>query len=445
MPSVGSEQGPEKAGKPSWVARGWAQARARWAQIPPPMRPFLVVSMGIGAAGLVLFLFGLVLLLRAARPAVPRTPSSTTEGVTFPIPLRLHVKGTVLTVRPLAVQGGSWPVSRGQRGVVYWMEGTFTNWVFGLPDLPENRRLVEGLQEGDAIEVEMNTGPALGFEVVGKQQIQPEDTSLLAQHRPGFTLLLVGGEPRWAVIASPRLELPASPLETGRVPIGVPLQVGPVRLVVRGVEPRWSGPGIPADFVGVVLDVEMTLTGAEPLAVERMEMRLVDAAGRRYQPTALEGVPLPSGRLAPGGALQERIAFLIPRNSAEGILGWRFNPLPGQAAAAEVEFELPPPTPTPAPEGLLRVQIQSVEWLPGERALVIQGGIGNPGDQLILLEETEVALTGPDGERVPLLEASPAWPWQIPAGRNLAFELRFAMAAPGPSVLQIGAQRFQIR
>lgn len=443
----------EPEGKPSefgnmvraFFSRWREQVRGWWGQIPPALRPLVLASAGVGGMGLVLFIAGLVLLVRAVQPPASPSPMGGVGTPSFPFPLRLRVKDTMFRVAPLAVRGGSWPVPRGRSDTAYWMEGTFANLVFGLSDLPETRRLVEGLQEGDVLEVEMSAGPALRFQVSGRQQVRPEDTAILSQHRPGLTLLLVGGEPRWAVTASPLPEMPSALLASGRVPIGLPVQVGSIRLTLASVESRWSGPGIPRDFIGVVLRFEMVHTGGEPLAIERFEMNLVDAVGRRYQPTPLEGVPVPSGRIAPGGTVSGQVAYLIPRNSAEGVLVWQFNPLPGRAAPVEVEFELPRPTPTPEPETLLRIQIQSAQWIPEEQALLIRGGIGNPGEQPVTLEGAEVELMGPEGQLVPLVEAFPALPWMIPAGRNLSFELRFALSTPGPAVLRIGKERFQIR
>ncbi len=433
------------AGWLATLARWWEQARARWAQIPPSARPVFLASAGIGGIGLVLFVVGLLLLLRAAHPLSPSPTMGRAGTPALSIPLRLRIKDLTFQVIPLAAREGSWSVPRGRGEAVYWLEGTLANLVFGLPDRPETRRLVEGLQEGDLLEVEMNAGPVLRFQVSGKQQVRPEDTAILSQRRPGLTLLLVGGEPRWAVTASPLLEAAPVMLAGGKVPIGFPVQVGPLRLTVRDVMPRWSGPGIPGDFMGVVIAFEVVHTGAEPMAIERFEMNLIDAAGRRYQPTMLEGVPVPSGRIAPGGTVEGRVAYLIPRNSGEGVLVWRFNPLPGQAAPVEVEFEIPSPTPTPEPQALLQIQVQSAQWLPERQALIVRGGIGNPGDRPATLEATEVELRGPEGQPLPLLEVSPAFPWLIPAGRNLGFELQFAASAPGPAILRIGTQRFQIR
>ncbi len=427
------------------LVRWREQVQARWEQIPSSVRPLLLASVAVGGMGLVLFVAGLLLLVRATQPAASPSPIGVVGTPSLPVPLRLRVKDTAFQVAPLAVRGGGWPVPRGRGDTAYWMEGTFANLVFGLSDRPETRRLVEGLQEGDILEVEMSAGPALRFQVSGRQQVQPEDTAILSQHRPGLTLLLVGGEPRWAVTASPLLETSPAFLTAGRVPMGLPAQVGPIRLTVVSVEPRWSGPGIPGDFVGVVIRFEIAHTGEEPLAVERFEMNLVDAAGRRYQPTLLEGVPIPSGRIASGSTVEQQVAYLIPRNSAEGILVWRFNPLPGQTMPVEVEFEIPRPTPTPEPEALLQIQIQSAQWMPEEGMLIIRGGIGNPGGQSVTVEATEVELVGPEGQSISLIEASPALPWVIPAGRNLGFELRFALSVPGPTILRIGKERFQIR
>ncbi|GEM_PF-962819 len=421
------------------------QAQARWEQIPSSVRPLLLASVAVGGMGLVLFVAGLLLLVRAAQPAAPPSPGGMVGTPSASVPLRLRVQDVTFPVTPLPVRGGIWPVPRGRGDTAYWMEGTFTNLVLGLSDHSQTRRLVEGLQEGDILEVEMSAGPALRFQISGKQQVRPEDTAILSQHRPGLTLLLVGGEPRWAVMASPLLEASPSFLAAGRVPMGLPVQVGPIRLTVVSVEPRWSGPGIPGDFVGVVIRFEIAHTGKEPLAIERFEMDLLDAAGRRYQPTILESVPLPSGRIAPGSPIDGQVAYLVPRNSTAGVLIWRFNPLPGQTTPVEVEFEVPRPTPTPEPASLLQIQVQSAQWLPEEQALLIRGGIGNPGEQPVSLEATEVELIGPDGQRVPLVEASPALPWIIPAGRNLGFELRFASSVPGPAILRIKKERFQIR
>ena len=162
----------EPLGKPKGKTdreRAFEWIRKRWEEIPPSARPFIGLSAAIGALGLVLFLAGLILLLRGAPSAVP-TPTPATAGAPVgPVPVRIRVKDAAFSVRPLPVQGGRWPVPAGGGDVAYWMEGTVVNQVFGLPGRPETRRLVEGLQEGDPIEVEMSAGLVLRFQVVGKQ------------------------------------------------------------------------------------------------------------------------------------------------------------------------------------------------------------------------------------------------------------------------------------
>ncbi|WP_448605225.1 hypothetical protein [Thermoflexus hugenholtzii] len=419
--------------------------RRRWEEIPPSLRPLVGISAGIGGLGLVLFLAGLILLLRGAPSAAP-TPTPAIAGAPVgPVPVRIRVKEVAFSVRPLPVQGGRWPVPAGGRDVAYWMEGTVVNPVFGLPGRPETRRLVEGLQEGDPIEVEMTTGPALRFQVAGKQPVQPTDVEILAQHRPGLTLLLTGGDPRWAVIAMPLAQTPVLWETAGRVPIGVPVQVGSVRLTVSSVEMRTEGPDIPAESVGVLVRFELDHSGEMPLSLEGAEILLIDASGRRYQPVPLGEVPRPAGQVRPGGTFSGVVAFLLPRGRATGVLAWRFNPMPGRLMPVEVEFELPRPTPTPPPEARLQIQIQSAQWSAEEGTLVIRGGVGNTGDQPVTLAAEEVELIGSEGQPIPLLNASPALPWTIPAGRTLGFELRFALADREAVMLRIGAARFQIR
>jgi hypothetical protein len=190
------------------LERVFERIRRRWEEIPPSLRPLVGISVGIGGLGMVLFLAGLILLLRGPSSTAPARPPATAGPPGGPVPVRIRVKEAAFSVRPLPVQGGRWPVPAGGGDVAYWMEGTVVNQVFGLPGRPETRRLVEDLQEGDPIEVEMSAGPVLRFEVVGKQPVQPTDVDILAQHRPGLTLLLTGGEPRWAVIAAPLAQPP---------------------------------------------------------------------------------------------------------------------------------------------------------------------------------------------------------------------------------------------
>jgi hypothetical protein len=427
------------------LERVFERIRRRWEEIPPSLRPLVGISVGIGGLGLVLFLAGLILLLRGPSSTAPARPPATAGPPGGPVPVRIRVKEAAFSVRPLPIQGGRWPVPAGGGDVAYWMEGTVVNQVFGLPGRPETRRLVEGLQEGDPIEVEMSAGPVLRFEVVGKQPVQPTDVDILAQHRPGLTLLLTGGEPRWAVIAAPLAQPPAFGEAAGRVPIGVPVQVGPVRLTVSSVEARAEGPDIPAESVGVLVRFELDHSGETPLSLEGAEILLIDASGRRYQPVPLGEVPRPAGQVRPGGAFSGVAAFLLPRDRATGILTWRFNPMPGRLMPVEVEFELPRPTPTPPPEARLQIQIQSAQWSAEEGTLVIRGGVGNTGDQPVAVAPEEVELVGPEGQPIPLLDASPALPWTIPAGRTLGFELRFALANREAVMLRIGAARFQIR
>ena len=60
---------------------------AFWAGIPPTARPWALASLGVGGAGLVLFLVGLVLILQAARPTPPpAAPSPAAASV----PVRLR-------------------------------------------------------------------------------------------------------------------------------------------------------------------------------------------------------------------------------------------------------------------------------------------------------------------------------------------------------------------
>jgi len=108
-------------------------------------------------------------------------------------------------------------------------------------------------------------------------------------------------------------------------------------------------------------------------------MSLLDETGRRYQPTPLEGAPLPSGRLLPGGTLEGSVGYLIPTAAASGIFLWQFNPQPGRLAPAEVEFELPRPTPTPPPQARWRIQVDEARWLPEEGVLEIRGRVWEHG------------------------------------------------------------------
>jgi len=419
--------------------------RQRWEEIPPSLRPLVGISVGIGALGLLLSLAGLILLLRNGSSTAPARPPATVGPPVGPVPVRIQVKNIAFPVRPLPVQGGRWPVPAGGGDMVYWMEGTVVNQVFGLPGRPETRRLVEGLQEGDPIEVEMSAGPVLRFQVAGKQRVRPTDVEILTQHRPGLTLLLTSGELRWAVIATPLAQPPVLSETAGRVPVGVPVQVGSVRLTVSGVEMRTEGPDIPAESVGVLVRFDLIHQGEEPLSLEKAEILLVDASGRCYQPVPLGEVSQLAARVAPGGTFSGVTAFLLPRDRAMGVLIWRFNPMPGRLMPVEVEFELLRPTPTPPPEAQLQIQIQSAQWSPEEGMLVIRGGVGNTGDQPVAVAPEKVELVGPEGRSIPLLDASPALPWVIPGGQTLGFELRFALASREVVVLRIGAARFQIQ
>ena len=64
--------------------------------------------------------------------------------------------------------------------------------VIGVPWSPENAELFARIAEGARFTLQMNTGAALSYDFVSKDQVSRSDTGIFRQVGPGLVLALVG-------------------------------------------------------------------------------------------------------------------------------------------------------------------------------------------------------------------------------------------------------------
>jgi hypothetical protein len=306
--------------------------------------------------------------------------------------------------------------------------------------------LLESLLEGDPIVVHLSNGRDLYFTFRERVRVPLDDVSLFDQRAPGVTLVLLGerGEDRLVVRGDYNAEMETEVGGGAGEGVGVPIEVGPVRVTVQSGELRRGPlPNLPQGFAYYLVNFEIENLSEAALDPSAFQMLLIDANGTRYNlsiPASLQGLgPLPP-LLQPGIPTPATSGFLVPE-SLPGPVTWEFRPQAGSEEVAQVQLPVqaaPPPAPPQA-----QVLVTAAEITPDGTGVSVRVMISNPGQEAIVVSESDVSLTV-EGMPLGLQVAVPPPPWTIAPGGTLQLVLTFERPAADTALLTVLGYRFQL-
>jgi len=361
------------------------------------------------------------------------------------MPVLLEVKGQSLPVKPSAPGGDPWVAVSAYSEGLTWIHGTVVNYVFGLDPASEVGEVVEGLQQGDLVTLHLSSGTLLTFRVGGREEVEPRDPALLAQSRPGLTLVSVGPEVWSAVTAEfEAAEEPATAGGGTAAEVGQPVQVGDVRIVVLEGHAEREGAGLTPGTMIYFVEFSLTNTGSSPLDPTAFRMELEDGLGNRYAPSlGAAGAgrygplsqPIRSGEEVSGTA-----AYIVPTSLPGPTLIWTFSPAPATELQARFSIPYAPP---PATTALAQVQV--LEAFLGEdgATLHVVAEVHNSGEVPLTVGVEDVALSSSVGPGE-LQVAAPPLPWTIEPGATRQVELQFARPGASTAIVTILGYTFEI-
>lgn len=393
-------------------------------------------------------------------PTSTSTPNSdvvVTGGFGTPVPLppaapvKLQIQDTSFEVKPVEIQKGLWRYQKGHPDSAQWIYGTLINYVIGLEATPQNTDLLQSLTEADVIEMVITSGKTLQFQVTGRQWVE-QDTApdVFGQTRPGLTLALLGdkGTQRLVVTASyvASLDLtPAAGSDTAQIQTWV--QTGEARVMVLDGQLVEDAAGLATGYAYYVVDFSVEALGPNTLDANLFQMDLIDGLGTRYAvsiPASQAGKYGPAGgKLEPGQVLTATAGYLVPETISGPTLTWSFSPRAGAQAPARIQLALKGPAPTPDPRLAVTIQLNTVTYSSDMTEIVVAGGIGNPTDHVVAVDQGDVVLISVTANQS-AVSSDPPFPWSVSPGESRAFTLRFPRPAAGSAVLRILQWSFEL-
>lgn len=441
---------------------------------PLDRRQLLLLSIVSGAILLFIALAILVYLgLRGTRQPSPETPTPTERveptatsvaspipvmdcetiissgdvEVSVALPVSLTAKGTVYPVEPIVPQSDAWVYPAGRSGKAVWVCGTVVNYVIGLEPTAQNEALVGSLAPGDDITLRMTSGAVLHFRFVERRSVPPGEESALAQQKPRLTLVLPdrdGWQIATADYAAEAESMATPPPEAAAQP-GEAVQIGQARVTMRRGYLEQSDE-LSQGTAYYVTEFSVENVGEEPLATDRVSVKLRDSLGNTYLVSPQgsevgESGPL-SGAIQPGETVQGSAGFVVPDPLPPGELTWIFTPGPDAgrvSVAIPYEGELDGDTAAPQPE----VTISDAFLGNDGNTLVIEGEIRNLGTQPLIVERADVMLSSSAGTSNLVMEA-PSLPWTIQPGELQVIELQYERPDASTALLELLGYSFEI-
>jgi hypothetical protein len=335
-------------------------------------------------------------------------------------PTQIAVGGVTFPVVPVLPEQGRLPLPADRSDLAVWMHGTLINYVVGLPYTSTNESLLSGLTAADRITLTLANGTQLAFGSPQSKRVDAEDTSPLAQERPGLTLILLGGDSVSRLVVSARYlpadELPVSEQQSGGLAVLVE-SAG----IIEGETPS------EVDSWYFVVEYQITNTTQSAIASTFFDMTLEDGAGQRYTLNQEATGFGDSGQIAntiAAGALERGSAGYVIPQRVQLPLVWIFraDPATSESARFALDFRLPVPGPA-QPE----VELYDVFLDTTRDVIVVSGTVYNDGESALQVTVEAVTLTA-DGSSTVIVAAAPQLPWTVPGDDYLDFEVQFEVS-----------------
>jgi len=372
------------------------------------------------------------------------------------IPITLRVNGRTFPIVPDYRAGTGWPAPPTVPEQARWASGTLVNYLIGLAPDEENRALLEGLEEGNELILEMSTGVRLRFQVQGPAGPPEDEAALLAQNKPGLTLVLLTEEPQQRLVvtagyAGEETSLPPELVAAPQGEVGEQVQTASVRVSVLETRVvRAAEAGLPPGSAYYLVDFSVENIGRQVLDPNLFQMELRDGAGNVYPLTLsanqFANYGLPTDPLKPGETVIGSAGYLIPEQFPAEELRWTFNPLPGSDQWVQVllPYATPTPAPTPPPAvGYAEVYLDDAFLSKDGELLIVEGEVYNPSSAPVTLEAEAIRLSSSAG-LAELVSTAPLLPITIAPGDSQIIELQFRRPAADSAVLEVLGYAFEI-
>jgi hypothetical protein len=364
---------------------------------------------------------------RADEPVIVGVSDTGTFSVTLDIPATLGIMDQQKAVEPQNIGAdGLWNPEVSDPNNAAWVNGTIVNHVFGLPDTPENRALLESLTLGDPILVTTRQGTTQPFSFDSRTQVPNTDRSIFNQQVPGITLVLLGSEGEERLVVRGRFEVGESTSQTtdNVIQLGETAQLGDLQITPEATSFITGRPEVPMGFGVFLVDFSLQNVGLTAIDTNNYRFVLSDELGNQYalNPIAsqLGNYPPLSGFVNAGQMVSATAGYQIPAGLVSPNLTWTVTAPDG----AQVQAIFPFTAGGDAGQSAV-VTLQEATITADLNNLVIVGQITNIGAQPLVVAPEDISLLTPAGSAYILLATNPIFPWAVPPNQTLQFALTY--------------------
>lgn len=379
-------------------------------------------------------------------PDVVGLSSSGTFSVTLgtPIQLKLPTQDFELQTDMIGADGIWTPTVSGE-GKGSWVNGTVVNYVIGLPDTSENESYLTQLQPGDEIQLITNGRLSYTYTFTDRELVPINDRSVYAQQSPGITIILLEKDGDQRLVVHGRY-IPAEAESAPRnvVTMGDTAQLDNVQITVNAATYIADRAEIPPGFSFFQVDYAIQNVGLTALDTSTLQMTLVDELGNRYalNPAASQSgnFPVLNGFLNANQVTNATAGYQIPLGLDSESVSWVVT---NEDTGAQVFVTLPFTGGDTAVAGT-SISLFRAEVSPDLTSLNLGGQITNLGTQPLVVTESDIRLSSPDGSVFLLLSTNPPLPWTVAPGQTVQFFLSYQRPPTGTAIFQLLNQEFQI-
>lgn len=384
--------------------------------------------------------------LPTGQPQVQGLSSSGAISVTLGTPVLLQFGGQDFDVLTDVIGAdGVWtPGAIGERQAS-WVKDTVVNYVIGLPDVAANENLLTQLIPGDEIKLITNGRTSFTFAFYERTFVSATDRAVYAQQTPGITLILLKSDGSDRLVVRGRaVTAEAQNAPQNVVNIGETAQLDNVQITANSAIYIADRPEIPSGFAFFQVDYTIQNVGLTALDTSILQMTLVDQLGNRYAlnqaATQSGNYPILNGFLNANQTTNATAGYQVPLGLTSETVNWVVT---NQDTGAQVFITLPFTGGETAVQGasiaLFRAEVSS-----DLTSLQLGGQITNLGTQPLIVTESDIRLTSPDGAVYLLLSTNPPLPWTVTSGQTVQFFVTYQRPPGGTAVFRVLNQEFQI-
>ncbi len=384
--------------------------------------------------------------LPTGQPQVQGLSSSGAISVTLGTPVLLQMDGQQFDVlTDIIGADGVWTPGATGEGQASWVSDTVVNYVLGLPDIAANENLLTQLVPGDEIKLITNGRTSFTFAFYERTLVSATDRTVYAQQTPGVTLILLKSDGSDRLVVRGRaITAEAQGAPQNVVNIGETAQLDNVQITADSAIYIADRPEIPSGFAFFQVDYTIQNVGLTALDTSILQMTLVDQLGNRYalNPAASQSgnYPILNGFLNANQTANATAGYQVPLGLNSETVNWVVT---NQDSGAQVFISLPFTGGETAVQGA-SISLFRAEVSADLTSLQLGGQITNLGSQPLIVTESDIRLTSPDGSVYLLLSTNPPLPWTITPGQTVQFFVTYQRPPGGIATFRVLNQEFQI-